>query len=196
MNTLHIPKAADQSLTQSQVADLRLAALKMHGAERRSFQAEITMKYCEGRARLAETIFGWGRAAIRTGLAEKRTGIVCLSAQSAFSGNKPWEVKQPQAAEALRQLAESHAQQDPTFRTSMAYTRLTAKEALRQLREQGFSDAQLPAPSTMANILNRFGYRLRKVLKAKPQKKSQKQKLYSIISKIKIRDTRQRPSSD
>jgi hypothetical protein len=30
---------------------------------------------------------------------------------------------------------------------------------------------QLPSPSTMAEVLNRMGYRLRKVLKAKPQKK-------------------------
>jgi len=29
----------------------------------------------------------------------------------------------------------------------------------------------LPSPSTMAAVLNRMGFRLRKVLKAKPQKK-------------------------
>jgi hypothetical protein len=29
----------------------------------------------------------------------------------------------------------------------------------------------VPAPGTMARILNRLGYRLRKVVKAKPQKK-------------------------
>ena len=74
-------------------------------------------------------------------------------------------------AEALLRLAESHAQQDPTFRTTLAYTRLTAAEALNQLKQQGFSEQQLPSPSTMALVLNRNGYRLRKVIKAKPQKK-------------------------
>ena len=162
---------SSQFLTDSQIEDLRLAASKMHGAERRSFLAEMTVKYCEGRARLAETVFGWGRETVETGLGEKRTGIVCLGAQSSFGGNKRWEEKQPEAAQALRRLAESHAQQDPTFRTSIAYTRLTAKEALKQLREQGFSEDQLPAPSTMAEILNRMGYRLRRVVKDKPQKK-------------------------
>lgn len=71
----------------------------------------------------------------------------------------------------LQQLAESYAQQDPTFKTSLAYTRLTAASALKELKELGFSQEQLPKASTMAQVLNRIGYRLRKVVKAKPQKK-------------------------
>jgi len=66
---------------------------------------------------------------------------------------------------------EAHAQQDPTFRTPLAYTRLTAKAAVAELRAQGVPQPPVPAPSTMATILNRLGFRLRKVLKAKPQKK-------------------------
>lgn len=194
MNTSNTSRR--QSLTTSQIGDLRLAASKMHGPQRRSFQAEMALKYCEGRARLAERIFGWGRVNIEVGLAEKRTGIICLGAQSAFGGNKRWEEKQPEAAEALRRLAESHAQQDPTFRTPMAYTRLTAKEALKQLREQGFSEEQLPAPSTMAEILNRMGYRLRKVVKAKPQKKSHRLTPSLRISKRRISSLSQVVSND
>jgi hypothetical protein len=159
------------SLAPIQIQDLRLAASKMTGATRRAFQAEMTLKYCHGSARLAETIFGWNREAVAVGLAERHTGIICLGAQSAFSGRKRWEEKEPEAAEALRQLAETQAQQDPTFRTTLAYTRLTAKAALAALRAQGFSEDQLPSPSTMAEVLNRMGYRLRKVIKAKPQKK-------------------------
>jgi hypothetical protein len=94
-----------------------------------------------------------------------------LGAQSACSGRKRWEEHAPEAAAALRQLAEAHAQQDPTFRTTLAYTRLTAKAAGEALRAQGVSEEQLPSPSTMAEVLNRMGYRLRKVIKAKPQKK-------------------------
>jgi hypothetical protein len=74
-------------------------------------------------------------------------------------------------AEALRQLADTHAQQDPTFRTSLTYTRLTAKAALEALREQEYREELLPSPSPMAEVLNRMGFRLRKVVKAKPQKK-------------------------
>ena len=127
--------------------------------------------YCGGNPLMAEAVFGWGRQTVALGLAERRTGIMCLGAPSAFSGRKRWEDTHPRVAEALCQLAESHAQQDPTFRTSLAYTRLTAQAALEELRAQGYDAAQLPAPSTMAQVLNRMGFRLRKVLKAKPQKK-------------------------
>jgi len=160
-----------QSLSPSQITDLRLAASKMTGPKRRAFEAEMTLKYCGGNPLLAETLFGWGRQTVALGLAERRTGIICLGAQSAFSGRKRWEDQQPQAAETLRQLAEAHAQQDPTFRTCLTYTRLTAKAALEALHEQGYGEDQLPSPSTMAEVLNRLGFRLRKVVKAKPQKK-------------------------
>src|SRR4029450_151556 len=162
---------AHQSLRPSQIADLRLAASKMTGPTRRAFQAEMALKYCGGNPLLAETIFGWGRHTVKVGLAERRTGITCLGAQSAPSGRKPWEETQPEAAETLWRLAEAHAQQDPTFRTTLAYTRLTAKAALAALRAQGYSEDQLPSPSTMSAVLNRMGFRLRKVVKAKPQKK-------------------------
>jgi hypothetical protein len=143
----------------------------MRGAARRAFQAEMTLKYCHGSARFAETVLGWSREAVEVGLAEHRTGMVCVDAHAAWSGRKRWEEKYPEAAAALRKVAEAHAQQDPTFRATVAYTRLTAKAAGEALRAQGISAAQLPSPSTMAEVLNRMGYRLRKVLKAKPQKK-------------------------
>jgi hypothetical protein len=165
------PLESHASLHPSQIADLRLAASKMTGATRRAFQAEMALKYCGGNPLLAETIFGWGRHTVEVGLAERRTGIVCLGAQSAFSGRKRWEDMLPEAAAALSRLAAAHAQQDPTFRTTLAYTRLTAKAALEALRAQGYGTDQLPSPSTMAAVLNRMGFRLRKVVKAKPQKK-------------------------
>ena len=160
-----------QQIPSQQIADLHLAAAQMSGAKRRAFQAEMVEKYCAGNARQAERMFGWKRATVEVGLAEHRTGILCLGGQAAFSGRKRWEDQQPQAAAALRALAEAQAQQDPTFRTSLAYTRLTAQAAIAALRAQGFAKKDLPAPSTMSSILNRLGFRLRKVLKAKPQKK-------------------------
>src|SRR5713101_4972018 len=159
------------SFSPSSIADLRLAASNMTGPRRRAFEAEMTIKYCEGNPLMAEAVFGWGRQTVALGLAERRTGIICLGAQSACSGRKRWEEQHPPAAQALRQLAEAHAQQDPTFRTSLAYTRLTAQAALKALREQEYGEDQLPSPSTMAEVLNRMGFRLRKVVKAKPQKK-------------------------
>jgi hypothetical protein len=166
----HATLQSRPSLSPSQIADLRLAASKMTGPQRRAFEAEMTWKYCGGNPLMAEAVFGWGRQTVALGLAERRTGIICLGSQAAYSGRKRWEEQHPQAAQALRQLADAHAQQDPTFRTSLTYTRLTAQAALKTLAEQGYSEDQLPSPSTMAEVLNRMGFRLRKVVKAKPQK--------------------------
>ena len=165
------PRRVSQPVRNQPIADLRLAAAQMTGAKRRAFQAEMVEQYCAGNPRQAERMFGWGRETVEVGLAERRTGMTCMGAQSAFSGRKRWEDQHPQAAAALRSLAEAHAQQDPTFRTSLAYTRLTAQTAVAELHAQGFPSQHVPAPSTMATILNRLGFRLRKVLKAKPQKK-------------------------
>jgi hypothetical protein len=158
------------SLDASYREDLRLAASHMTGAKRRAFQAAMAVKYCDGSARQAEVVFGWNRQAVTLGLHERRTGMICLSAQPVVGGAPLWEEKHPEAAAILWELAEAHAQQDPTFRTTVAFTRLTAAEALKQLRARGVAEAQRPSPSTMAAVLNRNGYRLRPVVKAKPQK--------------------------
>jgi Rhodopirellula transposase DDE domain len=160
-----------KDLAQEQIADIRLAASRMSGFQRRGFMAEMSLKYCDGSPRLTETVFGWSRDAVETGLGEKRTGILCIGFQSSRCGNKPWEEKHPGMAEFLCKIAEDQSQQDPTFQSSIAFTRLTAQSALNALVEAGFSGSDLPSLSSMAEILNRLGYRLRKVVKAKPLKK-------------------------
>lgn len=117
------------SLSPSQIAALRLAASQMSGPTRRAFEAEMAVKYCGGPPLLAETLFGGGRQSVALGLAERRTGRICLGAPAACSGRKRWEEQPPQAAQARRQLADAQAQQDPTFRTSVTDTRLTAQAA-------------------------------------------------------------------
>ena len=144
--------------TASQLDDLRLAASRLSGPARRAFQAEMTLKYCEGNPGRAERLFGWGRQTVALGLAEQQHQMICVGSQSGFAGNKRWEERYPEAAAALVTLAEAHSQQDPSFKTSIAYTRLTV------------SEAHLPARSTVAVIRNRLGYRLRPVVKAKPPK--------------------------
>src|SRR5499427_10440608 len=66
--------------------------------------------------------------------------------------------------------SESYVTRQSKIDEALASTRLTAKGALEGLRAHGYRDDQLPAPSTMAAVLNRMGFRLRKVVKAKPQK--------------------------
>ena len=184
--------SASVSPTPQQIADLRLAASHMTGATRRAFQAEMTLKYGDGNARRAEEVFGWGRQTVEVGLAEKRTGIACLSLHAAFSGRPRWEDQYPEAAQALIDLALSHSQQDPTFRTSVSYTRLTAQRAIEGLRQQGTPEAVLPAPSTMAVILNRLGFRLRNVVKSKPLKKLPETD--AIFANVKKKTRKPRPT--
>lgn len=97
-------------------------------------------------------------------------------------GAKLWEKKHPEVAQALWELAASHAQQDLTFRTTLSFTRLTAEETIKPLRAQGFADDVLPSRRGLSEVLNRNGYRLRSVLQAKPQKKSLKRTPFSPMS--------------
>jgi hypothetical protein len=69
-------------------------------------------------------------------------------------------------------LVDPHAQADPKFQTPFAYTRVTAKvvrDALLAIPELA---GKVPSRQTVGDILNRLGYRLRRVLKARPEKKS------------------------
>jgi hypothetical protein len=145
-----MPSASEASalpLPVSQIEDLRLASSKMSGVERRSFQAAMALKYCGGDARQAERVFGWGRHTVQLGLHERRTGVICLGAQAAFCGSRLREEQHPDIAQVLWALAEAHGQQDPSFRTVRSYTRLTAAEALKQLRAQGSPKTSYPRPA-------------------------------------------------
>jgi hypothetical protein len=71
---------------------------------------------------------------VQLGLHEQRTGVICLGVQAAFCASRLWEDQHPDVAQALWALAEAPSKQDPTFHTALSYTRLTAAEALKQLR--------------------------------------------------------------
>jgi hypothetical protein len=84
----------------------------LSGEERRALQAAMALKYCEGNARQAERVFGWGRETVQLGLHEHRTGIIGGGAQAACGGNWLWEERHPQVAQALGALADAHSQQE------------------------------------------------------------------------------------
>ena len=144
------------------------AARKLTGFQRRQFQAEVAEQYCQGSARQAEQVFGWGRAAVETGLNELRTGIRCLDNFSARGRHKS-EQHDPALVDRIHAIVEPHCQADPKFQTPLAFTRVTAKA----VREQLLAEASQPVPAerTMYDILNRLGYCLRRVRKTKAQKK-------------------------
>ena len=153
---------------------IRSAARKLTGFARRQFQAEVTLQYCDGNPRVAERAFKWGRRTVNTGLNEFRTGIRCVD-DFASRGRHKTEERQPELAREIHALVEPQSQADPKFQTPLAYTRLTAKAVREQLLAYARgTDRQVPAERTVHRILNRLGYRLQRVRKTKPQKKSPK----------------------
>jgi len=159
-------------LTESVRETIKCATRKLTGFRRRQFQAEMAIKYCQGNPRRAEHVFGWGREAVNTGLGERRTGIRCVENFSA-RGRRKTEEQNPELVQEIHLLVEQESQADPKFQTPLAYTRITAKVVHERLAVNTAADERhVPAERTVYDILNRLGYRLRRVRKTKPQKKS------------------------
>ena len=169
-------------LSESIIDDFRFAAKTLTGARRRMFQARITTQYFQGNTRAVETTFGWGRNNVALALQEAATGLTCLGAHSR-SGQRPWELRFPDAAAKVRTLGESLGQQDATFKSNRIYTRLTAAAAILHLEAEALPKEQIPKPSAMNNILNRMGFKLRRILKCKPKKKFRRRTPSLKISK-------------
>lgn len=151
---------------------LRLAARSLTGHRRRLFQAEVTRVLCAGHARRAERRFGWGRANVDTGLHELDSGIRCVE-NFGTRGSRRSEDSNPQLAADIRDLVEPHTQADPELKSDRRYTNLSAREVCARLRtEKGHAVADLPSERTMRDILNRMGYRLKRIQKGKPLKKT------------------------
>ena len=161
-------------LTESVKETIRSASRRLTGFQRRQYQAEMAIKYCQGNPRRAEHVFGWGRDAVNTGLNELRTGICCVENYST-RGRRKSEEKNPELVQEIQALVEPESQADPKFQTPLAYTRITAKAVYERLVANTAGDGRhVPAERTVYDILNRLGYRLRRVQKTKPQKKSKK----------------------
>jgi hypothetical protein len=151
---------------------IRSAAQRLKGHQRRLFQAEVARVLCGGSPRAAERRFGWGRQAVHTGLHEAASGLRCVE-NFAAKGAKPREEKDPQLAADIRAIVEPHTQADPELKSSRRYTNLSAQEVLQALKDgKGYRDDPLPKERSMRDILNRMGYRLKRIQKAKPLKKT------------------------
>ncbi len=151
---------------------LQAGAKRLRGHQRRLFMAEVTRDLCAGNARQAERRFGWGRQTVSKGLQELQQGIRCLE-NFAARGRPRWEEQAPQRVQDLRALVEPYTQADPELKSARRYTNLTARETLALMHTQkGYAQEDLPSPRSMRDILNRLGYRLKRIQKAKPLKKT------------------------
>lgn len=158
-------------LSDQNIITFKDAARKLTGSKRRAFQAQVAIDYLDSKPRLSEKTFCWGRHTVELGLNELRTGITCLDNHGA-RGNKKTEEKNLRLKVDICQLAEPNSQVDPKFQTSFKFTRITAAAMRKALIEEKYwKDEDLPCEKSIGNILNRLGYRLRRVQKSKPIKK-------------------------
>jgi hypothetical protein len=150
---------------------IRSAARRLTGQQRRLFEAEVAAVLCDGNSRRCEREFGWGRQTVQLGCHEQDAGIRCLDNFQA-RGRHCIEDDQPQLAADIRDLVEPHTQADPQLQTPLRYTRITAasvRDAL--IKHKGYHEDDLPCRRTFQNILNRLGYRIKRIQKTKPLKK-------------------------
>ena len=147
------------------------AAQRLTGYGRRAFQAVITREYFGGNSRKAERVFGWGRESVEKGLKEAESGIRCADSFH-LRGRKRTEEKLPGIEADILFYAERETQADPAVKSSVTYTRITAAAVRNALcEEKGYTDEELPSENTVGAMLNRMGFNLKRVQKAKPLKK-------------------------
>jgi hypothetical protein len=152
---------------------IKEAVKRLKSYQKREYISQISLDYFQGNARKTETEMGWGRECVHKSLRERATGIRCIDGYKA-SGRKRTENKQSNLSDDIKLLADPQTQADPSMKSgSLTYTRITAK-AMREalIKEKGYSDTELPSEVTIGKILNRLGYNLKRVLKAKPKKKN------------------------
>ena len=159
---------------QKTIQTIRSAAQKMNRIERRRFQAQVVLDHCNGNTSQARILFGRDQRTTRKALLEKKKGKTIADQQR--SGRKCFSMKLPKLKKDIRSLVDPNSQTHPTFENTFRYTRMTANAVIEALiREKSYNKEELPALSTMRELLGKMGYRLRRVQKTKPQKKSPKQ---------------------
>jgi hypothetical protein len=150
---------------------IRSGARRLTGYQRRLFQAEVALVLCGGCARQAERRFGWGRDTVEKGLHEQQHGLRCLE-NFAARGRQRSEEKDPQLAADIRAIVEPHTYTDPELKSSRRYSNLSAAEVLEALITKGYPKEKLPRERTLRDLLNRMNYRLKRIQKGKPLKKT------------------------
>ena len=160
--------ALKSMLTDSVKATFKDAAQHLSGSRKRDFMAKVTEDYLSGSARRAETTFGWSRRSVQLGLHERRSGITCVDAYQARGRHKS-EVLLPNLEADIRSLVEPQTHADPQMQSTLIYSRISARAVRAALiDEKGYDAATLPNRQTIGSMLNRLGYRLKKLKKHDP----------------------------
>jgi len=150
------------------------AARQLKGRQRRFFLADVCCQLCNGSPRKAEERFGWGRETVAKGLREKEGAEPDQPTTTTLRrGRQRSEDANPQLAVDIRLIVEPHTHSDPELKTERLYTNLSAAEVRAALVSRGYHEKQLPSERTLRDILNRMNYRLKRIQKGKPLKKTE-----------------------
>lgn len=141
---------------------------------RRRAMGDVALVLLDGKYRLAEEVFGWGRSVVEVGINEFKSGIACVNDISTRVKPKT-EEKNPELITAITRIMEPASASESSLRTTLLYTDMTAKAVYDSLLAEGWSTESLPTMRTISNILYRNNYRLHTVAKTKVQKKHPKQ---------------------
>jgi hypothetical protein len=160
-----------EHVEQSYVQLLQVGAKRLTGYQRRLFQAEVCLKLCDGNARHAERRFGWGRENVAKGIHEYQSGFRCLE-NFGSRGRRRSEDLNPQLAQDIRAIVAPKSYTDPELKSSRRYSTLSANEVREALLAKGYQEKDLPSERSMRDVLNRMNFRLKRIRKGKPLKKT------------------------
>jgi hypothetical protein len=124
------------------------------------------------------------------GLHEQRHGVRCLE-DFAARGRQRSEQKDPRLAADIRAIVEPHTCADPELKSARRYTSLSAAEVRDALIDKGHPKEALPSERTLRDILNRMNYRLKRIQKGKPLKKTKEtDAIFADVEQVKkqVRD--------
>ena len=156
-------------------------AKTLKASQRRAFMAKTVQAMGRGGQLWAETHLGWNRGTVRKALHELRSGMTCVDAFS-LRRRKLAEEHLPRLLDDIRAIVDGQSQADPKFQTGRLFTRISAAEVRRQLiATKRYTDKQLPTQQTINRKLNLLGFRLTKVAKCRPPKKSSRPRPSSSI---------------
>jgi hypothetical protein len=147
-------------LTETLISLFKDTVRKLTGPDKRAFMARVTQEYFDSSARKVESHLGWSRYSVSRGMKEVESGFVCLDNYSA-RGRKKTTEHLPLLEADIRDLVEDKTQVDPTFRSTLCYSRISAR-AVREalIEEKDYRDEDLPSRQTIGTILNQLGYEL------------------------------------
>lgn len=174
-NPMDLFPAGIPELTPELKEFLNFIRPKEKGCKRRQFMARVVMLLGPGGQLMAERELGWDRKTIIKGRKEIESGINCID-NCSQRGRKSALENFPNLKEDIIEIVDPISQTDPTFRTQNLYSPISANEVRRRLIENmGYDPEKIPTERTIATILNKLGFKLKKVAKTKVKKKLLKQ---------------------